>query len=75
MLVEGGALRVDPALIVGSNVIVRGRARTLLGLQVTDEVPWPAILTREVTDRFEIRAAVLATSVQTSDGVELTTRK
>ena len=75
VLVEKGAIRVDPALLVGSNVIVRGRARTLLGLQVTNEVPWPEILTREVTDRFEIRAAVLATSVQTSDGIELTTGK
>jgi hypothetical protein len=75
VLVEKGVLRVEPALLVGSNVIVRGRARTLLGMQVTNEVPWPEILTREVTDRFEIRAAVLATSVQTSDGVELTTQK
>jgi hypothetical protein len=70
-----GALRVDPALLVGSNVTVRGTARTLLGMQVSGEVPWPQILTRQVTDRFEIKAAVLATSVQTADGVELTTRK
>jgi hypothetical protein len=70
-----GALRVDPALLVGSNVTVRGTARTLLGMQVSGEVPWPQILTREVTDRFEIKAVVLASSVQTADGVELTTRK
>jgi hypothetical protein len=37
-------------------------------------VPWPQVLTRQVTDRFEIKAAVLATSVQTADGVELTAR-
>ena len=70
-----GALRVDPALIVGSNVTVRGMARTLLGMQVSGEVPWPPILTRQVTDRYEIKAVVLASSVQTADGVELTTRK
>jgi hypothetical protein len=70
-----GALRVDPALLVGSNVTVRGMARTLLGMQVSGEVPWPPILTRQVTDRFEIKAVVLASSVQTADGVELTTRK
>ena len=70
-----GALRVDPALLVGSNVTVRGTARTLLGMQVSGEVPWPPILTRQVTDRFEIKAVVLASSVQTADGVELTTRK
>jgi hypothetical protein len=62
-------------LLVGSDVTVHGTARTLLGLQVTNEVPWPEILTRDVTKRFEIRAAVLATSVQTADGVELTNRK
>ena len=75
VLVQEGALRVDAAAMVGSNVTVLGTARTLLGLQVTGEVPWPAILTREVTERFEIRAAVLATSVQTTDGVELTNRR
>ncbi len=75
VLVQEGALRVDPALLVGSDVTVHGTARTLLGLQVTNEVPWPEILTRDVTKRFEIRAAVLATSVQTADGVELTNRK
>jgi hypothetical protein len=74
VLVNGGALKVDPALLVGSNVRVVGTARTLLGLQVTNEVPWPQVLTRQVTDRFEIKAAVLATSVQTADGVELTAR-
>lgn len=74
VLVDAGALRVDAASLVGSNVTVLGTARTLLGLQVTGEVPWPPVLTREVAERFEIRAAVLATSVQTSDGVELTNR-
>ena len=72
VLVGGGALRVEPAQIVGSNVTVLGAARTLLGLRVTGEVPWPSVLTPENLKRFEIRAGVLATSVQTADGVELT---
>jgi hypothetical protein len=72
VLVERGELRVNPATLVGWNVTVLGKARTLLGLQVTREVPWPPELTREVLERFEIRAAVLASSVQTADAVELT---
>jgi len=75
VVVNEGALRIDAASLVGTNVMVQGTARTLLGLQVTKEVPWPQILTKDVTDRFEIKAAVLATSVQTADGVELTNRK
>lgn len=72
VLVGGGALRVEPARLVGSNVTVLGSARTLLGLQVTGEVQWPPVLTPDILKRFEIRAGVLATSVQTADGVELT---
>jgi hypothetical protein len=75
VLVDEGALRVEAAALVGSDVRVRGRARTLLGIQTTGEVPWPAALTRDVVDRLEIRAAVLASSVQTTDGVELTNRE
>ena len=72
VLVERGALRVDAASLVGSTVTVIGVARTLLGAQVTREVPWPPELTREVMQRYGIRAALLAGSVQTPDGVELT---
>lgn len=75
VLVDAGALRGDAASLAGSNVRVLGVARTLLGIQVTREVPWPAELTPEVVKRYEIRAAVLATSVQTADGVELTDRR
>jgi hypothetical protein len=49
-------------------------ARTLLGLQVTREVSWPEGLTPEAVQRLEVRAAVLATSVQTAEGIELTDR-
>jgi hypothetical protein len=74
VLVEGGALRLPAASIVSSTVTVVGVARTLLGVQVTAEVPWPAKLDRETVERLEVRAAILATSVQTADGIELTDR-
>ena len=72
VLIHAGALRVDHKLLTGSNVRVRGVARSLLGIQMTAEVPWPPELGPEVVKRLEIRAAVLATSVQTPDGVSLT---
>jgi hypothetical protein len=72
VLIHQGALRVSPQSIVGSTVTVSGVARTVLGMQVTAEVPWPSVLDRKLVDRLEIRAALLATSVQTADGVELT---
>ena len=72
VLIEAGALRVDGKSLVGSNVRVRGVARSLLGIQITAEVPWPSELAPEVVKRLEIRAAILATSVQTPEGIELT---
>jgi hypothetical protein len=71
VLVRAGELRVTAASLIGRTVAVRGVARTLLGLEVTREVPWPAELTRHVLDRYEIRAGVLAASVRTADGVDL----
>jgi len=72
VLIRPGTLRVPPTSIVSETVTVFGVARTLLGVQTTREIPWPPILERDVVDRLEIRAALLATSVQTADGVELT---
>jgi hypothetical protein len=74
VLVDGGGLRVEPAAIVSSTVTIVGVARTLLGAQVAEEVPWPAQLDRQTAERLEVRAAIVATSVQTADGVELTNR-
>jgi hypothetical protein len=74
VLVGNGALRVSPESLVASAVVVEGVARTLLGMQVTGEVPWPARLDRATIERLEVRAAILATSVHTADGVELTSR-
>jgi hypothetical protein len=71
VLIQPGALRQTPELIVGSTVTVSGVARTLLGVQVSGEVPWPSALSSRHVDHLEIRAAVLATSVQTAEGVEL----
>jgi hypothetical protein len=73
VLVEHGALSVPAASIVASTVTIAGVARTLLGAQVSREVPWPEELTREAVERLEIRAVVLAASVQTPEGDELTT--
>jgi hypothetical protein len=71
ILVDKGSIRLDPETLVGSTVKITGVARTVLGMQVTREVAWPRELTRDVLRRYEIRAAVLAPSVQTPDGVEL----
>ncbi len=72
VLIQPGALRVPPSSIVASTVTVFGVARTVLGIQVTGEIPWPSKLDRQLIDHLEIRAALLATSVQTAEGVELT---
>jgi hypothetical protein len=71
VFVQSGTLAVRPALLVGSAVVLEGTARTLLGIQVGQEVPWPAELTRDSLSRLDIRAALLATSVSTPDGVDL----
>jgi hypothetical protein len=75
VLIGDAELRVDAASLSGADVHVAGTARTLLGAQVTGEVAWPRELTPDTVKRLEIRAAVLATSVRTADGVELTRRR
>jgi hypothetical protein len=74
VMIDRAELRVRAEEIVDTNVKVLGVARTLVGMQQTREVPWPPELTRDVLKRYEIRAVVLASSVQTADGVELTAR-
>jgi hypothetical protein len=74
VLVEPGSLRVSPEDVVASTVTVLGIARTLLGMRVAGEVEWPAELRPEQVEKLEIRAAVLARSVQTQEGIELTAR-
>jgi len=72
VFIESGALRVSSSTIVGATVRISGVARTLLSMQVTREVPWPSELNPDTVKRLEIRAAVLASSVHTPEGVELT---
>ena len=72
VFIEKGALRIPASTLVGSAVRISGTARTLLGIRTTAEVPWPSGLRPEVVERLEIRAAILATSVRTAEGVELT---
>lgn len=74
VLIGPAALRVPDDLIVGATVNITGVARTLLGVQVTREVSWPARLRPELAKRLEVRAVVLARSVQALDGTELTDR-
>jgi hypothetical protein len=69
---SGAALRVSAARLVGATVTISGTARTLLGMQVGAEGWWPAALTPDAVKHLEIKAAILATSVKTPDGVELT---
>ena len=74
VLVERGrSLSIPRPPIAIAPVTVVGVARTLLGIQAGHDVPWPVSLTRHELDRLDVRAAILASSVQTSDGVELTT--
>ena len=75
VFIESGALRIPAASLVGSAVRISGTARTLLGIQTTAEVPWPSAPRPEVVDRLEIRAAIMATSIRTAEGVELTARE
>jgi hypothetical protein len=72
VFVESGGLTVSRTTIVGATVRISGVARTLLSMQVTREVPWPPELNPDTVKRLEIRAAVLANSVHTPEGVELT---
>ena len=72
VLIDSGKLRVPDDAIVASIVNVTGVARTLAGMQVSAEVAWPAELNRDLVRRLEVRAAVLATSVATPEGIELT---
>jgi hypothetical protein len=74
VLVERGGLSVPAPSLVASTVTVAGVARTLLGMQVSREVQWPTELRPELVERLEIRAGVLASSVRTADGIEVTSR-
>jgi hypothetical protein len=67
-------LRVGPEVLVGSIVRLEGAVRTLLSLRASHEIDWPASLDTQRIDRLEIRAAIVASSVRTAEGTELTER-
>jgi hypothetical protein len=75
VLIDSASLKVPASLIVASTVTILGVARTLLGLQVGGEVPWPSKLSPDLIERLDVHAAVLARSVQTPEGIELTDRQ
>jgi hypothetical protein len=72
VFIDKRALNVAPETLVAESVTVSGIVRTLLGMHVSREVAWPPALTREAVERLEIRAALLATAVQTPEGIDLT---
>jgi len=72
VLIDGGSLRLPAEGLVGSTVTIFGIARTLLGERVSPEVPWPSAVDRHLIKDLEVRAAVLATSIQAPEGTELT---
>jgi hypothetical protein len=74
VLLSGAALRIPAETLVGSTVTVSGTARTLLGVQAAGDVAWPSRLDPGTIERLEVRAAIVATSVRTADGIELTDR-
>jgi len=72
VLERSRSLAIPNPPVAISPVDVTGIARTLLGIQASQDVPWPRALTRREIERMDIKAAILASSVRTSDGVELT---
>ena len=69
---NGRSLAIPRPPVATSPVTIIGVARTVLSLQAGHDVPWPEPLTRDEMNRLDIRAAILASSIQTADGVELT---
>lgn len=74
VLVDDARLTVSPDAIVSATVSVEGIARTLADMRLTAGTQWPGKLTPELVKRLEVRAAILARSVRTPDGTELTGR-
>jgi hypothetical protein len=69
LLQRGKSLAIPSRPIAIGPVTIVGVARTLLGVQAGHDVPWPEALTPRELD---VRGAILATSVRTADGVDLT---
>jgi hypothetical protein len=74
VLVDAAQLTVTPDAIVSGIVSIEGIARTLTDLRLKAAGRWPAKLTPEMVDRLEVRGGILASSVRTPEGTELTSR-
>jgi hypothetical protein len=72
VFIDGASLRITEEQLAGSTVVVSGVATTLVGSRLLSTPSWPASLDRERMEHLEVRAVVIATSVQTADGTELT---
>lgn len=75
VVIAGSALRVAAGDLIGSVVELEGVARSLLSLNVTHQEGWPAGFDRDTIRRLDVRAAIVATSLQTAEGTELTDRR
>jgi hypothetical protein len=72
VLIDGASLRVTADQVADSTVVVFGVAKTIASSRLLSAPAWPASLDRERLRQLEVRAVVIATSVQTADGTELT---
>jgi hypothetical protein len=75
VVIANGTLSAEPEAIDDTQIRVHGMVRTPLGMQVSREAQWPQELTRQRIDKLEVQALVMATSVETLDGVELTNQR
>jgi hypothetical protein len=74
VLIDAAKLRVPDDAIVASTVQVFGVAHTVLGIQLSGKISWPTELDGDRLRRLKVRAAIVAASVRTADGTELTDR-
>jgi hypothetical protein len=72
VLTEGAGLRVTQEHLAGSTVTILGVAKSILGTRLLTSPPWPAALNSQLMDQLEVRAVIIATSVQSTEGDELT---
>lgn len=75
VFIDRAQLRVPPEVLVGTIIGIEGVARTMLSMQVSGDAQWPSRLSRDEMERLEVRAAILAISVHTAEGTELTDRQ
>jgi len=72
VLIDAGSVRIPSETLAGSTVRILGIARTLLGARVSPQPSWPRTLDRKLIEHMEVRGTIVATSVETPEGIELT---